>query len=67
MTKEAYKRAREIDSELQQIVPAQRELEKSDPQIYFGGVGCPHKGLREAVRDYVSHRVKELNEEFSKL
>lgn len=67
MTKEAYKRAREIDCELQQLAPVQRELEKSDPQIYFSATGCTHKGLREAVRDYVYNRIKELNKEFNDL
>lgn len=67
MTKEAYKRAREIDCELQQLAPAQRELEKADPQIYFGSTASPHKGLREAVRNYVYNRIKELNKEFYEL
>lgn len=67
MTKEAYKRAHEIDCELQQLAPAIRELQQADPRISFRDTGCPHKGLREAIREYVNNRVNELNKEFNEL
>lgn len=68
MTKADFKRALEIENELSQLRPLQREIERNNPyNLYFGTTLCVHNGLLEAVRDYIYKRMNELNKEFDEL
>lgn len=68
MTRDNFKRALEIENELSQLRPLQREIEKNTPYtIYFGTTLCVHDGILKAARDYVYNRIKELNKEFDEL
>lgn len=66
MTRDNFKRASEIECELSQLRPLQREIERNTP-LYFGTTLCVHNGLLEAVRDYIYKRMSELNKEFDEL
>lgn len=68
MTRDNFKRASEIECELSQLRPLQREIEKNNPyNLYFGTTLCVHNGLLKAVRDYIYNRMIELNKEFDEL
>lgn len=68
MRRDDFKRACEIERELSQLRPLQREIEKNTPyNLYFGTTLCDHNGLLEAVRDYIYKRMNELNKEFDEL
>ena len=68
MTRDNFKRACEIDYELSQLRPLQREIEKNTPcNLYFGTTLCIHKGLQDAIREYIYKRMNELNKEFYEL
>lgn len=68
MTRDNFKRATEIECELSQLRPLQREIEKNVLySLYFGTTLCVHNGLLEAVRDYIYKRMNELNKEFNEL
>ncbi|OKY84335.1 MAG: hypothetical protein BHV69_09955 [Bacteroidales bacterium 52_46] len=68
MTKADFKRALEIENELSQLRPLQREIEKNTPyNLYFGTALCVHDGVCNVARDYVYNRIKELNKEFDEL
>lgn len=68
MTQEAFKRALEIENELSQLKPVQREIEKNATyKLYFSTTLCIHKGLQEAIKKYVYNRINELNKEFYEL
>lgn len=68
MTRDNFKRALEIENELSQLRPLQREIEKNTPyNLYFGATLCTHDGMQKAVRDYIYNRMKELNKEFDEL
>ncbi len=65
MTRDTFKRALEIENELSQLRPAQREIEKNPTfNIYFSTTLCIHKGLQEVIKKYVYNRINELNKEF---
>lgn len=66
MTKEEYKRAKEIDDELHLLKLLQRELE-GNLAIKIGTSCVKHNGLHQLVKDYVYNRIKELTKEFEKL
>lgn len=68
MTKEKYKRAKEIDDELHLLKLLQRELEGNATLAIKIGTSCvKHNGLHQLVKDYVYNRIKELTKEFEKL
>lgn len=68
MTRDNFKRASDIECELSQLRPLQREIEKNELyNLYFGTTLCAHKGLQKAVRDYIYKRMNELNKEFNEL
>lgn len=68
MTRDSFKRASEIECELSQLRPLQREIEKNELyNLYFGITLCTHNGLLETVRDYIYKRMNELNKEFDEL
>ena len=68
MTRDNFKRACEIDCELSNLRPLQREIEKGTfYNLYFGTTQCVHDGLLQTVRDYIYKRINELNKEFEEL
>lgn len=68
MKRDNFKRALEIENELSQLRPLQREIERCTPyNLYFGTTLCVHDGMQKAARDYVYNRIKELNKEFDEL
>lgn len=68
MTRDNFKRASEIECELSQLRPIQREIEKNELyNLYFGTTLCVHDGILKAARNYVYNRIKELNKEFDEL
>lgn len=68
MIRDNFKRASEIECELSQLRPLQREIEKNELyNLYFGTTLCVHKGLQQAIRDYIYKRMNELNKEFNEL
>lgn len=68
MTQGNFKRACEIETELSQLRPLQREIEKNPLyNLYFGTTLCVHNGLLDAVREYIYKRMNELNKEFDEL
>lgn len=68
MTRDNFKRASEIECELSQLRPLQREIEKNQLyNLYFGTTLCVHDELLETIRDYIYKRMNELNKEFSEL
>lgn len=68
MTRDNFKRASEIEYELSQLRPLQREIEKNTfYNLYFGTTQCVHDGLLQTVRHYIYNRINELNKEFEEL
>ena len=69
MTQEQYERAAEIRYELSQLSPLQEKIGESDIfDLYFGtSVYCTHQGVRQAVREYITARIAELEKEFEGL
>lgn len=68
MTRDNFKRALEIENELSQLRPLQREIEKNTPyNLYFGTTLCVHDGVCNAALDYGYSRMVELNKEFNEL